>query len=395
MPESDPNKIKLDTPAILDELGRKNAAPPVRTVRSSLLPFLFLFLMILALAGAGGWIYGQQLQARAELDTRLAVIRQNNQELREDLAASQVIMQEELESQLAQLQQSRDALSAALGDLSEFEQTGEQRLNRLQQQMTRDMQDVTSLVNALQRQVGNLQQRDIRWFNAEADYLMRLAQRKLVMESDVTSSVLLLQSVRSLLQDQPGLLADTARRNLENDLRALQSVQLPDRSIVLRELSQLEAAIEQLTLAGMRQDGYTDGVRQAWQSTPDQAQQSSWWAAGLDLLRTIFVWRQWDESPAEMLPSQHEGIIKQQLAVLLEQARLSVLQRDQLTYEQTLARAAELLRNYFVQDSARSGDVLVNIERLQSAELQAALPDLSSSAELIRQLAGGATAADI
>lgn len=377
-------QAKPDTPQLLDELARKNAASSSSRKRktSSWLPGLLLVYVLLLSAG-GGWFFYLQWQQQSGYQQTLQTIQADNRRLREQLSETESDMRDALEDQVSRMQASRDALDDALDELGQFEQSGAQRLNRFEQQFSRDMQDVNSIVNAVQRQLGNLQQRDTRWLNAEANYLVRLAQRKLVMESDVTSALLLLRSAHALLEDQASTLALTARQAIADDIRQLQAVQLPDKLALATQLSTMSAEIEQLTLIGMRQETYREGVQEGWQQSKD----AGWLAAGLNLLRTIFVWREWDDSPDEMLPAQQEVLVKRQIQLQLEQARLALIQGDQALYRLVLEQSLGLLNAHFSQDAERVQNVAREIERLSEFNTVVELPDLSASVQLLNQLA--------
>jgi uroporphyrin-3 C-methyltransferase len=376
-------KAKPDTPQLLDELARKNAASSSRKRKtSSWLPGLLL-VYVLLLSTGGGWFFYQQWQQQAGYQQTLQTIQADNRRLREQLSETESDMRDALEDQVSRMQASRDALNDALDELGQFEQSGAQRLNRFEQQFSRDMQDVNSIVNAVQRQLGNLQQRDTRWLNAEANYLVRLAQRKLVMESDVTSALLLLRSAHGLLEDQASILALTARQAIADDIRQLQSVQLPDKLVLATQLSTMSAEIEQLTLIGMRQETYREGVQEGWQQSKD----AGWLASGLNLLRTIFVWREWDDSPTQMLPAQQEVLVKRQIQLQLEQARLALIQGDQALYRHVLEQSSGLLNAHFSRDAERVQNVAREIERLSEFDTAVELPDLSASVQLVNQLA--------
>lgn len=377
-------QAKPDTPQLLDELARKNAASSSSRKRktSSWLPGLLLVYVLLLSAG-GGWFFYLQWQQQSGYQQTLQTMQADNRRLREQLSETESDMRDALEEQVSRMQASRDALDDALDELGQFEQSGAQRLNRFEQQFSRDMQDVNSIVNAVQRQLGNLQQRDTRWLNAEANYLVRLAQRKLVMESDVTSALLLLRSAHALLEDQASTLALTARQAIADDIRQLQAVQLPDKLALATQLSTMSAEIEQLTLIGMRQETYREGVQEGWQQSKD----AGWLAAGLNLLRTIFVWREWDDSPDEMLPAQQEVLVKRQIQLQLEQARLALIQGDQALYRLVLEQSLGLLNAHFSQDAERVQNVAREIERLSEFNTVVELPDLSASVQLLNQLA--------
>ena len=409
------SRKKLDTATVLDEMGRKNNAAPKRGSAGPKVSIVFLFLLVLTLAGATGWLGYQQwlsqdryaevvaevqeenarlqqvmVEMRANLEAERDSLRADLVAERTSLSAERDGLQVELTEQAALMRESNSALQDVLTEVDEQEQNDQQRLNRLQQQISSDMDGVAGLVVALQRQLGNLQQRDTRWLNAEANYLMRLAQQKLQLEADLASTALLLRTIDSLLAEQNGMLVETARQNLADDLRALQNTRLPDRVGLSQRLIMLGDSVEQLSLAGSRQDSYQERVQQQWQGTSGTSgalRDGSWLDAGLALLRSIFVWREWDEAPSEMLPPQQETIVKQQLQLQLEQAQLAMLQGDELIYRQVLALAIRSMQRYFESDNERSRQLVAELERLREVELQVALPDLSATASLIQQLA--------
>lgn len=392
---------KLDTSSVLDEIGRRNNAAPKRSGSGAKVAIVLLFLLVLPLVGATGWLGYQQWLSQDRVSRAVTEVQAENARLQEIMAgtraqleaersrllAEQDRLQADLAAQANLLREANSAVQNALTEVDEQEQIDQQRLDRLQQQITRDMDDVESLVGALQRQVGNLQQRDTRWLNAEANYLMRLARQKLQLEADLGSTVLLLRTIDSLLAEQTGLLVATIRQNLADDLQALQDVRLPDRTALSQRLIALGNDLEQLTLAGSRQEGYQERVQGQWQETADTMREGNWVDAGIDLLRSIFVWREWDETPTEMLPPQQENILKQQLQLQLERAQLAMLQGDEPLYRQALTQASKNLQRYFESDSDRSRQLVAELERMQAEEFQVALPDLSASADLIQQLA--------
>ena len=394
------NRKKLDTSSVLDEIGRKNHAAPRRSNTAGRTASAFMFVLILLLAAATGWLGYQQwlsqdrvTRAVTDVQSESARWQQQVNDMRAELTAQREQLQSDMTEQAALLRQSNSAVQTALTEIDTQEQSGQQRLERVQQQVARDMSDTQSLVAALQRQVAILQQRDTRWLNAEANYLMRLAQQKLQLESDLASAELLLGMIDTLLAGQSGPLVATTRQNLADDLQAIRNTQLPDRAMVSQRLVRLGNNLDQMSLAGSRQDSYQEGVQGQLQETAQAVSEVGWVEAGLDLLRSIFVWREWDETPAESLPLQQEDLLKQQLQLQLEQAQLAMLQDDESLYRQILAQVSNNIQRYVGSDNERGRQLLAELEQLQAIEIHMALPDLSDTAALIRQLASSAAPA--
>jgi uroporphyrin-3 C-methyltransferase len=385
--KSKPRKT-LDTPHILDEIGSKvNAGGHSQS--SARGPLLLLLVLVLGLGGGGAWFAHQQRLASESYDRLLSLLQDENIALRQQVAQARAAMEAEFEEQISRLQQQESVLGDALQTVESTSQRDEQRVSRLQQQVNRDMQDIAGLVTALQGQVAGLQQRDLRWLNAEAEYLMRLAQRKLNVEADVASTLLLLNTVLSLLTGQDSLLATTAAQNIQQDIDILQALRLPNRVAIAEQLVQLSARLEQLSFASSMQANYVDAVQQRLQ--PDNraaAAELSWRQSILDLLRTVFVWRDVERSGLVLLQPDQELLLKQQMYLQVEQARLAVVQGEQNLYDLALQQLAAALGRFTGTEHPRAQALLAEITTLRATPITAELPDLSASGSLVRQLAG-------
>jgi len=384
---------KIDTAALLAELEEKNR---VHAHKKSWMPTFGLLLLIMVLGGAGGWFTYQQWLAQQAYDNSLSELEQENAQMREQLAQARAAMSEATEAQLARLGESEAMLQQAMSDMQESAEADERRLEEIRaavnddmqgvaSRLAEDMQDVTTLVSALQGQMTDLQNRDLAWLNGEASYLMRLAQRKLAMEADVASAMLLLQTVAELLSRQDSLLASTARDNVRMDIQRLESLRLPDRVGIAERLNELSRNLDALSLSSSRQTAYMESVQQGLDLQESRAE--GWWDATLDLLRTVFVWRQTDPDEAVSLMPDQEQLIKQQMLLLLEQARLAVVQVDEEMYQLTLDQLQRLLQRYLNQDSTATMQLLSELESLRNIEITTTLPSLTDSLNLVRQLA--------
>ncbi len=351
---------------------------------------VFLWLVVIVLCGSFGAFYWQQTRFSVSQSASLLSLQESNQQLTAALTAARTDMQNELQAQVALLQESSGTLQQAMSELQLMEQQDEQRLLGLQQRLERQLQDTQVLVSALQRQVAGLQQRDTRWINAEAAYLMRLAEHKLTLEFNPQAALQLLRSVLVLLRDQLDPLAQTALQSLQQDIAALESLQFPDRLALAQRVTELAAVLETVSVTGTRQASYEQGLRATRDQTAAIETGQSWTAAAMDLLRSIFVWRQNEHNPLEFLASDQENLIKLQMRLLLDQARFAVIQADQQLFEDALQQVASVLQRYFMQESEVAIQLHDNVQALSVQSVQIDLPDLSATRALIEQLQGAA-----
>ncbi|MDP2126487.1 MAG: uroporphyrinogen-III C-methyltransferase [Pseudohongiella sp.] len=362
-----------------------SAVPKNHARRST--PWL-LWLVVIALCGALGAFYWQQTRFSLSQSASLQTVQDDNQQLSAALSTARASMQAELQEQVSLMQASAVSLEQALSELQTMEQQDEQRIQSLQQRIERQLQDTRTLVTALQRQVAGLQQRDTRWVNAEAAYLMRLAEHKLVLEKNPQAALQLLRSVDVLLRDQLDPLAQTAQQNLAQDISAIQTVHIPDRFALAQRVTELASVLDNVSVTGARQAAYQQGIGRANEQTPVVAQDQSWTAAVMNLFRSIFVWRQADQNPLEFLPPDQEGLIKLQLRLQFEQARLAVIQADQRLFEDSLEQVAAGLQRYFMQESEVATQLHDDVQALATQSIQADLPDISATRALVEQLQG-------
>jgi len=384
----------VDTAALLEELEKKNQ---IRGKQKSSTGSIFaLFFLILILAGAGGWFTYQQWLAQVAYDNSLVELERENAQMREQLEQARSAMAETVNNQVARLGESESLLQQAMSDIEDNAEADARRLEELQDavnqnmegvanQLTEEMRDVTTLVSALQGQMTNLQNRDLGWLNGEASYLMRLAQRKLAMEADVASAMLLLRTVEELLSRQDSMLANTARDSVRQDIQRLQALRLPDRVGIAERLNSLSRELDSLSLSSSRQAAYVESVQQ--RLGQGEAGVESWWAAALNLIRTVFVWRETDPGQQVSLMPDQELLIKQQMLLQLEQARLAVVQADEKMYQLTLDQLQTILDRYLNQDSSLAVQLVSELNAMRDITITTTLPSLADSANLVRQLA--------
>ena len=82
--------------------------------------------------------------------------------------------------------------------------------------------------------------------------------------------------------------------------------------------------------------------------------------------------------------SGQEGLLRQNLELILETARLAVVQEDQELYRDSLARLARSVQQYFRADDPAAAGLLADIQALRQAELRPPLPDLKPLLDSLR-----------
>ena len=167
-------------------------------------------LLLAAIIGAGYWAW---LQWHTQNQQQTDVLAQQQSSLEQQNS--------NIEQQQSNIAQSIATNQLAKGDLEQQNQALQTSIQSLIEQL----QLTSAQVQTNQRNLADVSgRRPADWLLAEADYLVRMAGRKLWLEHDVKTAIMMLQSADSRIQDldDPSLLP--VRAKLAEDLQALQQV---------------------------------------------------------------------------------------------------------------------------------------------------------------------------
>lgn len=364
-PSNNEAGAKADTPRLLDEISRSNQAK-IRTRRSGLRRFMVVVLLLVPVILAISFLVYQQSRTQALLS-----------QLQNDNAA--------LQETLATLPQA-EAAPAAIRLPDDLANTA---------MLTNLRQDLEARINALARNEANLEQRlsalpqeraNTDWMWAEAEYLLRLANQKLQLEGDGDSALLVLGAVDELLRDSGEISLLGVRDMLAGEMLALRNMNYVDTSGLYVRLNNLLPLIEQLSLRDTVVENYTTQLVQARDDAANS--DAGFLDTGMALLRSIFVWQQWDVAPEALLPPPQEATLKQNLRLMLEQAQLALLMAEPQIYRDSLVKGAQWTASYFANDQGAGRTLSQEMEALAATPITVNRPDISGSLDLLRQISG-------
>jgi len=261
----------------------------------------------------------------------------------------------------------------------------EQRLNARVSQLTAQIEQLQQQDASQQSSVGILNFRLL-----EVEYLLRLANQKLMLDDDLAGALRVHQSVRELLTEA-GVTEVTLMQQLEQERILLEQLSLVDLELAYQNINELQAQINDLDLSNSlshSQGGVQSslGFGLSNPGTESNIQGTGLWDSALDLLGSVFVWRRWEESPDAMLPAVQDSYTRQNLYLWLEHAKLALLSRNQDNFQQSIENSTALLSVYMTADDLVVQNFLVELENLLSVTIQSDLPSVSGSLSLVRQL---------
>ncbi|MBR2514374.1 MAG: uroporphyrinogen-III C-methyltransferase [Halomonas sp.] len=286
-------------------------------------------------------------------------------------------------------QQTEDSASQqAVSDLesriesgeAERSQTLESTLSELRSELDTYRSDVDETLDQVLAQLSQEQETDERdWLHAEAAYLLRLANQRLQLEGDVDGAAALLNTADARLVDADNPALTSVRREIANELAALDAVPRVDRTGIYLALN-----AQQERIAGLRlsQEVEERAVTSSIEQPPSGTFQRQLARFGAEL-KDLVVIRHHDEALETLITPEQETYLRQSLRLVLEQSQLALLKEEQELYEASLDKALGLLNGYYDTGRDETQSVINRLQELKQTEVKPELPDISASQQAL------------
>lgn len=277
----------------------------------------------------------------------------------------------QLQAVRAELKQTRDALNAQL----------EQTVSKATSQATEITHRAETVLEQQQKSIESLQlavadikgRRPNDWLLAEADYLVKLAGRKLFLEHDVETATQLMESAdqRIAALNDPSLTA--LRKAMANDITTLKNIPLIDRDGLVLRLISLQQQIDSLPLANAILPADQPQTSQAVSENIDDWQTNL--KNSLKAFADNFItFRSRDGNVIPLLsPTQH-FYLRENLQAKLETAIKGVYTEQQTLYRTALDTAAQWSTSFFNPDDKAVQSFNAALAQLAQQQVQVEYP---------------------
>lgn len=358
---------------------KKESVPKKPSGSSSLVKaiFVLLLLLLLAIAGGAGWWFYQMQQQEPAVHSVQQSLEIQQQEIKN--------LQQRLDGQREDSQGQQQSQVALNQSVSDIQLTINSHARRLRELSTTSRND---------------------WLLAEAEYLIRLANQRLITERNTKNATSLLLTADGILRDLDEVDLLPVRKALAKSITALRSTSMIDREGLYLQLDALSEQLVNIPLMAPElgeevsstessvepehddlvsnektdesAEGWSEEWVIGWGETVSQSFNSALESAG-DLIR---VRRR--DAPLEPLPSEQEDQrLRHNLAILLEQAQMALLREEQVIYQASLEKAQVWLNGYFeLNESAIP--LVEQLALLEQENIVQQLPDISEGLEVLR-----------
>ena len=224
------------------------------------------------------------------------------------------------------------------------------------------------------------------WLLAEVEYLIRLANQRVLMERDVSGALSLLSSADEIVEQTTGIAAYELRESLAYDIANLKAVSDLDTDGIFLSLSAMASQVPELRR------------KQPELSPPTQIQvengeAQNYYQQFLSLVNNIFGrvlnsvdYRRDGVAITPLLPPKEEYYLRQNLILKFEMAQLALLRNDQPVYHTSLSEAKLWIVKHFVETDPRTVALVIALDQLVEVEVDRSLPNISGSLRAVRGL---------
>jgi len=225
------------------------------------------------------------------------------------------------------------------------------------------------------------------WLFAEVEYLVRMANQRVLMEQDAASALQLLEAADRIVKDTEGLAAHALRQALASDMAALKAVDSPDVQGIYLELS---ALIGQIPALKRTVPSYEPDIPDTEPLATGSSLERSVAAlreAGVRLSQLV-DFRRRDVAIKPILPPDQTYYLRQNLALKLQIAQMALLENQPEVYRLSLEEAGRWLTSSFDDDTGTTA-MKEALSRLGATRAGVDLPDISDSLNAARDALTG------
>ncbi|MCS2169004.1 uroporphyrinogen-III C-methyltransferase [Scandinavium sp. TWS1a] len=257
------------------------------------------------------------------------------------------------------------------------------RLSAAQQQQN----VLTKQLDELQQKVATISGSDAKtWQLAQADFLVKLAGRKLWSDQDITTAAALLKSADASLADMNDPSLINARRAITDDIASLSGVAQVDYDGIILKVNQLSNQIDNLRLADNTDDdspmdddsGELSSSLSEWRVNLQKS-----WQNFMDSFITV---RRRDETAVPLLAPNQDVYLRENIRSRLLVAAQAVPRHQEQTYKQALDNVSTWVRAYYDTDDATTKAFLDEVDSLSQQNINMDVPETLQSQAILEKL---------
>lgn len=317
--------------------------------------FIVLLFIVILVVGTAGFFWFWVNEKFADIKSTQE---QHTQSYASSLEVSSVQeIQSAFERQLEQLKNKNQDLSKQVGELSDRVQSHNLRLLAMSTTSRDD------------------------WLLAEAEYLLKLANQRVLIERSAETATGLLEEADAILRDLSNPDLFELRKAIKEDIVKLKLVEEIDAEGIYLELAALSERVHDLPLVPQ---SYNYQSASESDSAEDKESDSSTFKKFVDSFSSYVRVIRHEKKPEAILPPDQTAYLHMNLRFMLERAQIALLREQQNIYEKNIQQARTWVENYFPNSSAAE-EYSQLLSELGNKNIVSNLPDISTSLDMLHE----------
>ncbi|MEJ2140893.1 MAG: uroporphyrinogen-III C-methyltransferase [Gammaproteobacteria bacterium] len=285
-----------------------------------------------------------------------------------------------------QQQQSRNSkdiekLTAQVDKLTRAQKYQSEDQQKQLDALTEQHNDLKRSFAALLKSSGHLKND---WLLAEAEYLVKLANYRLIFEKDITTAIAAMEAADERLREVADPALIEVRKVLLEQTQALRAIKQPDLAGMALQISALKKQVPQLAMKTPDPATVAKRARQ-----PSEASRVKSWdelpKAMWEDLKGLIKIRDHSQAVQPLIPPEQFYFLQQNLYLQLEQARLALLKGNNNLYSDSIYTAIQWIETYFDKEQQTTQSLLEGLRALTKNKIDPEIPDISQSYKVIQQ----------
>ena len=366
---------------VIEEQKQQKVAPAPKEHKSRNGAWLgaVIILIVLGLAGAGFLLLQQLRDKQQDLGGELSKDTQQMQELTKQISGYQ--------EQLVAIQRQLSNLS---GEVSSKETNYEHKLNEHSDIHNERLESIAEQLKEsilrIQRQLGKTRGD---WLVADAEYLLSVANRRLHLMGDVSTTIEALKAADNRLRESGDTAGFKVRGQITKEIALVKKVQVADVVGIYSTLEMLEEDVAKLNVflpySGKAKDQESAQTASAESAEPVDDLNEVLDKALLEIEGIVTI-RRLDKPVTTIITPEQKTFITEQLSTKLVIVKLALVQHDDALYQASIDDVLQWLTKNFTKDKARVNFV-DELNKLKAIQIRSNFPDISKSLKMLRSIA--------
>ncbi len=335
---------------------------------------IIILFLVLILSGGGFYLLQQLRNQQEDIGGELNEGDQRVIELTKQISGYQ--------SQLSALQTQVATLTSDLANKDEFFNKKLADFAKLhQQKLELTVEKLTKSMDRIRRQLGKTRGD---WLIADAEYLLSIANQRLMLVGDVNTTKEALIAADQRLRESGDAAAFKIREEIAKEIALLNKLQVPDIVGIYSKIQLLIDNVDKLAIL-LPYEGKEITHTEHQQEVQDQEHTHDLLDSALIELEGLVTIRHTEQPVKAILTVEQAEFLKQELRIKLELVKLAIVQQNDALFRKSIEDTKKWLAENFTQNND-SDSFVKELDRLSAIQIRAQFPDISKSLKMLRDI---------